>query len=199
MKLPFESALPFMIAAIRETFEESGIWLGTGSIPDSLREPLARSDVSLVDLVNQYSATLNLDALRAWSWWVTPAIEPRRYDTRFFVARTTSAVGQHDDQETVDSRWVDPRDAIARATAETFPLAPPTWWTLKELAAFDTVDEAFDAALHKEQRPIQPILAPDVEGAWMLKLPGHPDHPEPPMANLPTAVRFSQGRWWASQ
>ena len=29
---------------------------------------------------------LRADLLGAWAHWITPAFEPRRYDTRFFVA-----------------------------------------------------------------------------------------------------------------
>lgn len=190
-----DRGLPFLVAGVRETFEEAGIWLGDGSLPEEVRQPLATGDLDLGELLHAHDATVDLDRLEAWSWWVTPEAEPRRYDTRFLVARVDGG-GRHCDAETVASGWFDPRAVIADATLPTFPLAPPTWWTLRELAAHGTVDEVLAAARARPQPEIQPVMRFRGEGLDLL-LPGHPDHPQPAIEGLPTRVIFEDDRWVA--
>ena len=197
MGLPLEDARAFGVAAVRETFEESGIWLGEGTLGAEHRERLL-GDKEELSAVVEPDTCVDLDGLVPWSWWVTPEIEPRRYDTRFFVAVVPgNTLGVHDAREALDSRWVRPAEALAAAEDGRLPLAPPTWWTLKELAEFSCVDEVLKAAASRVQRPIQPILSMDSGEGWTLKLPGHPEHSEPAIPGLPLAVGFSQGRWWA--
>ena len=161
---------------------------------DALLEGTGRLDA----LLNEANAVMALDQLKPWSWWVTPKIERRRYDTRFFVAFTDGAQdGQHDEREAVNSCWINPEDALKKAREGEFPLAPPTWWTLKELGECGTLDKVRQILGTRSARAIQPVLEADESGNWMLKLPGHPDHPEPKIPGLPIAVRFDQGRWWA--
>ena len=74
--------------------------------------------------------------------WVTPEIEIRRFDTRFFVRgcpRIRSA--QHDEGETTELRWLTPADAIASAADGDIMLPPPTWTTLMRLTRHRTIDE----------------------------------------------------------
>ena len=189
--------LPFLVAAVRETFEESGVWLGTGALPASVRDPLARGEHALADLLDAHDATVDLDRLGAWSWWVTPDAEPRRYDTRFLVARATAARARHDERETVDSAWFRPADALERAQRGELPLAPPTWWTLTELAELDSLEALWAGLEARPRRPIQPILEIG-DGSLELRLPGHPEHPEPAIDGLPARIGFAQGRWWAT-
>lgn len=186
----------FLVAAVRETFEEAGVLVGKGSLPDHTRDPLAKGELQLGALLDEHGASIDLDQLAPWSWWVTPEQEPRRYDTRFLLARAPMGTARHDDRETVDSAWVQPAVAVRQADAAAFPLAPPTWWTLKELSAFSTVAGAFAAVESRCQRPIQPILHFGDAGLQLV-LPGHVDHPDIAIDGLPTRIGFDQGRWWA--
>lgn len=188
-----EEGTAVLVAAVRETFEEAGIWLGDGTLPEALRGPLARNELALPDVLATHDATLHLDRLHPWSWWITPEAEPRRYDTRFLLAVVEGAQGRHDEHETVDSGWFTPAEILLEGR---FPMAPPTWWTVKELGERRTVEEVLEAASERPQRPIQPILRTGAGGLELL-LPGHPDHPAPPYPGLPPHVRFAQGRWWA--
>ena len=97
MGLSREDAVAHLVAGVRETFEEAGVWVGSGSLPEDSRAPLARRDVSLTTLMDQHDATIDLDGVGLWSWWVTPEAEPRRYDTRFLVAPVDGRLGRHDD------------------------------------------------------------------------------------------------------
>ncbi len=190
-------AVAVLVAALRETFEEAGLWLGPDGLPDALRVPLARGEVALPDLLSRHRARLDLDALHPWSWWITPEAEPRRFDTRILVARADGR-GRHDDHETVASGWFAPEELLEGADTGRFPMAPPTWWTVRELAAHGSVDEVLEAAAARPQRPIQPVVKGG-GGDFELLLPGHPDHPEPPYPGLPRCVRLVDGRWKLSE
>ncbi|MFT6816906.1 MAG: 8-oxo-dGTP pyrophosphatase MutT (NUDIX family), partial [Myxococcota bacterium] len=78
-----DEATGFLVAGVRETFEEAGIWLGKGELPEALRHPLNSGEVRFCDLLAAHQASIDLDVLKPWGWWVTPVSEPRRYDTRF--------------------------------------------------------------------------------------------------------------------
>jgi 8-oxo-dGTP pyrophosphatase MutT (NUDIX family) len=160
------------VAAVRETREEASIFLGARDRPD-------------------------LSRLRAWSWWVTPTAEPKRFDTRFLLAVSRGEEGIHDGAETVDSRWVSPQE-VAEAPLSEFPLAPPTWWTLRELARHPTVDHAWAAASGRPGRAIQPVME-FTEAGMELLLPGHPRHADPAVDGFPDHVGWDGARWVASR
>ncbi|MCB9685211.1 MAG: NUDIX domain-containing protein [Alphaproteobacteria bacterium] len=187
-----EVARAIGVAAIRETFEESGLWLGPTAPGAGARERLLAGG-AFTELLEQ--ALLDLDLLRAWSWWVTPEVEPRRYDTRFLVARAPEGEARHDEGETVASSWISPRRALSATDQAAFPMAPPTWWTLRELAEHDDVDAVL-AADRPAGTPIQPILEFGDQGL-SLKLPGHPEHGAPAVPGLADGITWD-GQGWAA-
>ncbi len=186
--VPLDQAVAHAVAGIRETFEEAGVWLGSGRLPEALRGPLNDGEVALADALAEHDATLPLDGLAAWSWWVTPEAEPKRYDTRFLaVALPPDSAPVHDDLEVVDSRWVCPRAVLEAGDQAGFPLAPPTWWTLRELAAYPDVASAL-ASERVPSLPIQPTMSFVEEGV---------DLELPPIPGLPQRIRFHGGTWVA--
>lgn len=185
------------VAGIRETFEEAGVWVGTGTLPQELRQPLNNGEVELAKAMEEHGADMDLDRLVPWSWWVTPEAEPKRYDTRFLAVHVEATPdARHDDHEVVDSRWVAPRSVLAEADQAGFPLAPPTWWTLVELARHDTVEQALTQP-RPASRPIQPVMQFETSGMRLL-LPGHPDHPEPPIDGVADRITY-EAAWVAWQ
>ena len=90
-------ARELVCAAVRETFEESGVLLA-GESADSVvadttsdeweadRHALLDHSLSLAEVLARRRLVLRADLLRPWSRWITPVIEPRRFDTRFFAA-----------------------------------------------------------------------------------------------------------------
>lgn len=185
----------FLVAAVRETFEESGIWLGTGSLPDTLRNPLNDGEISLSAALAEHGARVDLDVLLPWSWWVTPTAEPRRYDTRFLVA-IADQDGSHDRRETVDSGWFRPEDALAAVDRGEVRMAPPTWWTVRELQELGSVAAVRASAAERVIARIQPELVAH-DGAVELFLPGHERHADPAIPGLPSHIALRDGRWWA--
>jgi 8-oxo-dGTP pyrophosphatase MutT (NUDIX family) len=146
-------ALALHIAALRECLEESGIVIATGpvaaDVAAALREALApRAAPPLAALFNRYGITLAARSLVPLSRWVTPRLETRRFDARFFLARavTRHEAATHDGSETVASAWLTPADALARVARGEIVLAPPTWRTLEALRHARSVDEALACA-----------------------------------------------------
>ena len=148
---------PFMVAAIRECFEEAGALLAydtTGTYVDLRDEGTAarfrayREDVhagrcTIHELCRREGLRLAVDALHWVSRWVTPPRAPRRFDTRFFVARAPSNQAfLHDDRELIASEWVRPLHALDRFKGGDIELILPTERSLELLLDASTVDEA---------------------------------------------------------
>lgn len=193
--IPEAQAMAVMVGAVRETFEESGIWLGTGSVADHHRPALAGGDMDLPGLLDHHDVTLELDHLRPWARWVTPEQEPKRYDTAFFVAVVDEQGGSHDNHETVDSGWFDPAEVLGRGL-EAFVLAPPTWWTLTELAALNDEADLSTLLAGRDFSPVRPVFVTRDKGLALL-LPGDPEHPDPARPGLPTSVVSGADHWVA--
>jgi 8-oxo-dGTP pyrophosphatase MutT (NUDIX family) len=146
----------FVVAAIRECFEEAGALLAydrTGEFVDLLDDATAvrfrayRDDVhsgrrTIHEVCAREGLRLAVDALRPVSRWVTPPRSPRRFDTRFFIARAPlNQAFLHDDSETVASEWVRPLDALARFGDGDIELILPTERSLELIAKASSVDE----------------------------------------------------------
>jgi 8-oxo-dGTP pyrophosphatase MutT (NUDIX family) len=157
-------------------------------------EALAYGLAAVRETREESGIAIGVSDLRAWSWWVTPEAEPRRYDTRFLLAVTSGAEGRHDEVETVASRWISPRAALA-AGQSALPLAPPTWWTLTELAAYGST-AAVSAASRPADRAIRPIMSFHEDG-MRLALPGHAEHPDPAVPGFPDRITWERDRWVA--
>ena len=185
----------FGVAAIRETFEEAGVWLGDGDATANLRAALNDRTATLVSAPELIA---DLGRLALWSWWITPENEPKRYDTRFFIALLNAEEAdkaQCDEHETVEHRWIKPQEAVRDAESGTFFLAPPTYLTLCELADYTSGVEVMQAALTREVNPIMPKLNIS-DGQWTVILPGDPSYPTQHPVDGPTKVEFREGRWW---
>ena len=144
---------------------------------------------------------LALDALVAFAHWVTPPIDVRQFDTRFFVTRVPPAqTPAHDETETTHGGWITPAGAIAQALRDQIILPPPTWTTLRELEPLRTVDEALDWARARLLVKRMPHHIVDADGRRLLLLPGDPLHPES-SDDPPRETRFvhMNGRWRAQR
>ena len=160
-----ETAHGLVGAAVRETFEETGVLL---TVPFAdLRE--ARADVeqgrvAFGDLLRHNGLAVDAGALHPWARWVTPPNEVRRYDTRFFVAALPeTAVAEDATTESTEASWVPVGDAIEQAQRGERGLMPPTLVTLSSLLAFRSVAEVIAAAEQRDLAPVRPQL--HVEGA----------------------------------
>lgn len=203
-RMPRVDAVAYHVAAARELFEEAGVLLArdaSGSFvrlaDTSAHERFRqyRADVhghtlTLGDIVRRERLRLALDALVLFAHWVTPPIDTRQFDTRFFLSRVPpDQTPAHDDTETTESAWVTAAGAIAQAQAGAIVLPPPTWTTLRELERFGSVEEALAWARERPVARRQPELI-EQDGVRMLVIPGDPLHPEPAAGEIPAETRF---------
>src|SRR6185436_10281556 len=80
------------------------------------------------ELQEEANVYLTIGDLQPFAHWVTPEIEIRRYDTRFFIARMPEGqTAKHDESETVALEWLPPQEAIARFQRKELLLPPPTY------------------------------------------------------------------------
>lgn len=179
-------ARALVCAAVRETFEESGVLLA-GPSADSVvadttsddweadRHALLDRSLSLAGLLGRRQLVLRADLLRPWSRWITPIVEPRRYDTRFFAAALPAGQRTRDvGGEAADVIWLTPGAALAAGKRKEIELWPPTAVTLAELAACGDMATALAG-----QREV-PVRIPEVlmrEGAAWLTVPGVQEYP----------------------
>jgi 8-oxo-dGTP pyrophosphatase MutT (NUDIX family) len=178
---PPSLARALVCAAVRETFEESGVLLAgesassvvadtTSDAWEGDRNALLDRSVSLAELLARRGLVLRADLLRPWSRWITPVVEPRRFDARFFAAALPAGQRTRDvGGEAAEVAWVVPAAAITAGKRGEIQLFPPTAVTLSELAACGDVDTALAGP-----RQIAPII-PEVQlraGAVWLTVPG---------------------------
>src|SRR5207247_9501019 len=98
---------------------------------------------TLQEIIATERLRLALDALVHYAHWVTPPLDIRRFDTRFFVTRVPPHQSPvHDDHEAIDSVWIRPAAAIAAGAGDDIVLPPPTRATLRELERFTSVEAA---------------------------------------------------------
>ena len=165
------SARMLVAAAIREIFEETGVLLASpasgeaetahldAAVAADLRGRLVRHEVGFGQVLLEHHLVLRSDLLRYRAHWITPEAEPRRYDTRFFVAAVPP--GQEPDGETSEadlSEWVHPRDVLGAFGDGDVMLMPPTLVCLEQLAEVTTVSAALGQDL-----PIAPVMPRLVE------------------------------------
>jgi 8-oxo-dGTP pyrophosphatase MutT (NUDIX family) len=193
--------LAFWVAAIRESFEEAGILLAydeDGVIirfdePDvDERFTQHRHDVDsgrrrLVEICEDEHLQLAVDRIHYFSHWITPVGAPRRYDTRFFVARAPEAQEPlHDDNETIASLWVRPADALDRCRRGDLEMIFPTIRNLEAISRFDTADALLDASAVIGNGDIAAVLPRVVDdgGGMRIVLPGDPGYDDLPAADI---------------
>jgi 8-oxo-dGTP pyrophosphatase MutT (NUDIX family) len=170
--IPEREYLSLMIAACRETFEETGVLLASDSAGrhcdndrsarlQEERRAVASQPELFPELLRAEDLFLRVDRLVYWAHWITPSIVPRRFDTRFFLAPVPSDQRVViDSTETVDHAWMSPAALVAAATAGNMPVSHPTLYNLMEL----------DASL-QEHGSLQRLLAVEAQRSVVAILP----------------------------
>lgn len=180
------------VAACRETFEEAGALYARRRGEEALvrldddkrwsawREKLTKREAPFSQMLEEEDLELDLSRIHYFSHWVTPSAEPRRFDTRFFVAEVpagqTPALDRH---ELVEERWLLPAEALAEHHAGRFFLPPPTQRTLEALAPCMTFEDVEALASRRASRisPIMPKVRL-VDGDITILLPWDPLYAE---------------------
>lgn len=185
-----EGGADYMIAAIRECFEEAGVLLALDGQGQPLtsehplfaqdREALIRGQMTFAELCQDHNLTLPLDQLAYMSHWITPPGPPRRFDTRFFIAAAPRGQqARHDGAETIEHAWMTPQQALDDHRHGRRLLGTPTLRTLRVLSDFDSIDAllAYAHANPPDPFPSEPWPARRGDQGRMIE-PGAPAYDE---------------------
>lgn len=171
------------VAALREAFEESGVLFAQGvsmqGIDTARAAALLREGHGFNAVLAQMALRLQTRSLLPWSRWitpVTPSVMNKRFDTRFFVSAVPAGqIAVHDNHETTESVWLNPRTALQQYWAGQISLAPPQIMSLAHLARHATVESVMSQARGRLPPLIQPEPFDD-EGSRVICYPGDVRH-----------------------
>ena len=166
--------LAHWVACLRECFEEAGVLLAVDDADRllPLRDPARRARFAdwrarlnggdpgaFRAMCDAEGLRLATDHLAYVAHWITPENQPRRYDTRFFVARAPAEQeALHDGFEAVESAWIRPESALERHADGGLNLISPTLANLEALCGY-----ADTAALLAAKRAIDPATIPTIQ------------------------------------
>jgi 8-oxo-dGTP pyrophosphatase MutT (NUDIX family) len=168
----------YVLAAARETFEEVGLLFADVPVePPALEEARAalRDGMTFSAMLAALGVRIDAGRMRYFSQWITPPIEPRRFDARFFVARAPAdQIAEADAAEVYDGMWMRPVDALAARERGEINLIFPTVKHLERIAPYPTVDALLAFAAGKTIVPVSPrgntlaelFLDGSLENAW---------------------------------
>lgn len=173
-------ARALVCAAVREMFEETGVLFAGPSPTDVVastadagweadRHALETRELSLTELLTRRSLVLRTDLVGAWSRWVTPEFEPRRYDTAFFIAALPEGQHARDVSGEADTTvWTPAAQAVADHDAGKVAMLPPTITTLRQVAEHASAPEALAAAADRSLTPIIAEVEQRPDGYWLV-------------------------------
>lgn len=162
-------------AAVRETFEESGVLLAgpsadevvadtTGDDWEADRVALETRELSLTAFLEKRSLVLRTDLLGVWSGWLTPVFEPRRYRTWFFVALLPEGQVTRDvSTESSSVTWAAALDAVEQVEQQQILMMPPTWLTCLDVGQHADPDAVLAEAQGRRVEMFMPEVVPDGE------------------------------------
>lgn len=176
------------VAAIRESFEEAGVLLArtragepvdvtstAGGAADRFvehRRRLNAGEVTFAEVCAFEDLILDTDRLFYFSHWITPEGQPRRYDTRFFVAEMPGGqAALHDDIEVIDSLWISPAEALRRHAAREIDMMFPTMKNLQAIGRFERTADLLRTSAAAEVPTILPRISLE-DGSVRILLPG---------------------------
>ena len=187
-----EGGLSYWVACVRECFEEVGILLAKKNNGqeldlngadknkfDNYRRMLLENKISLFEICKKENLSLNLNNIEPFSHWITPEIEIKRFDTRFFIAYIPAKqTEKHDGNELTDSVWISPKKALDRSLNGEMPMIMPTISNLQQCLEFDSGQKLLEHQSKLTNDDIPSILPKFFknEGKWVGLLPGDEDY-----------------------
>lgn len=183
---PPAKALGYWIAALRETFEETGILLARYS-DGRLWEPtpaetiqiaaqrraLLQGTAPFATVMHDLERMLATDLLVYFAHWITPETLPIRFSTRFFLARVPSVLQAEPDQvEVVEQVWIAPEDAIQQHAAGDMKMLSVTVKILETLSQFSSAAEAIKKLLYTPVETVLPKPVVQADGTTRMLYPG---------------------------
>ncbi len=172
--------IPFKIAAVRECFEEANILfaknkdgekiIGTDELSKlkKWRDAFINESASMYEFARSENLLLSTDSLIPFSHWITPEKVPKRFDTRFYIAAAPKGhKGQHDGNESVDSMWINPQQALDDCLSGKRNIIFPTRLNLVLLNQSKTIEEAINNAKNSNIVTVTPLIEKLDEGIFI--------------------------------
>lgn len=154
-----------------------GVWVFPGGAVDAADagdDEASHRACAVRELQEEVAIELDPDELRPWSRWITPALVPIRFDTRFYVALSPPhSSPRPDGREAVEIAWFEPARALGLHEAGDMDLVFPTVKHLESLLPYANADEVLEAARERPIEPIEPRVVGEGE-ARRIVLPGEP-------------------------
>jgi 8-oxo-dGTP pyrophosphatase MutT (NUDIX family) len=177
--------LALRVAAIREAYEECGVLLarpwGAGALVDGERlrridaryaEGRRRHELDLGQVAEEEALELACDLLVPFAHWITPATQPKRFDTHFYLtAAPLDHMAVHDGHESVESVWKEAATLCREADEGRWQVMFPTRMNLERVARSRTVAQALEAARRTPVVTVLPQLVERLEGGRRLRIP----------------------------
>jgi len=193
--LPVDQERALRVAACRETFEEAGVLLArdargrdcpaervAGLQP--LRDTVTGEAAAFVAMLEREDLYLDTDRLVYWSHWITPSLEPKRFDTRFFaIALPSGQEVSADLSELTHHAWIRPSRAPEAIERGEIRVVPPTLLTLEDLAESHVRHGGLEAMLSSERGRAAPPIMPRIDvaaGAIRVVMPWDPGYAAAP-------------------
>jgi len=174
-----KGGLAYWVAVIRECFEEAGILLayrkdGNNFDPEdesenerfiNFRKRLNDGEPVLAEMCKSEELFLATDRLAYLAHWITPKVEKRRYDTRFFIAQAPAGQDAiHDGSESVNSIWIKPEDALKQFEEGKLLMIMPTIKNLESICGYNNTKE-----LLEDKNSINPYDIVTIEPKFFMK------------------------------
>lgn len=186
-RLGVDNGLSYYSAAIRELFEETGILLVTERSDlthaefaniQGYRDKVDRGEIPWTSFLRQCGLSLSSDVLHYFAHWETPYEFPKRWSTRFFLARMPAdQVATHCGNELTDICWMTAADILAASRSGDMQLPYPTMRILRDFARMSTIHEMLKWADGKAVELTRTIKIRH-EGKTKLVIKGDPGYPE---------------------
>jgi 8-oxo-dGTP pyrophosphatase MutT (NUDIX family) len=173
-------SIPFKIAAVRECFEEANVLFAKNKGGKKIigqdqlsklkkwRDAFIHQSASMYEFGRSENLLFSIDSLIPFSHWVTPRKVPKRFDTRFYIAAAPKGHrGQHDGNESVDSIWINPQQALDDCLSGKRNIIFPTRLNLEQLNQSKTVAEAINNAKNSKIVTVTPLIEKIDEGIFI--------------------------------
>lgn len=181
MDCSVDEARALVCAAIRETFEESGVlFAGTptavvsdvsGDGWEADRVALEARDLSLTEFLMRRGLVLRTDLLSVLGGWLTPVFEPKRYRTWFFVAALPEGQRTRDvSSESDQVLWGSLPTIVDSVDGGDIVMLPPTYYTILEFLGLESADAAREHAAGVPFAMVEPV-ATQTDDGMVLAVP----------------------------
>ncbi len=177
-----QGGLAWWMAAARETVEEAGLLLASadGAPVDAaaiavFRRTVLEIESLFADVLLERGITLDVTPIEEVARFITPMGPPRRFDARFFIARTPDdQEPSHDEGEIVNWEWVRPQDALDQWADGKMEMMSPTVRMVACLARYQSADDVL--AVARKRLPYKRVRVDDPNGDYRVVLPGEPGY-----------------------